>query len=161
MRLLTSQSRPTRAPAAGEAADRGAAAEQHGHTDHVAAPVPPAGQLWATDVPLRSAMTRIRSAVEQNRSAYERGVLQAESAAALAAAVEADVRYMVENCRLEPEPDAALHALIGRLLSAAGAVREDPGSPDGVPQLAAVLHDYGATFDHPGWSQLPDADADR
>jgi hypothetical protein len=68
---------------------------------------------------------------------------------------------MVENCKLEPEPDAALHVLIGRLLSAAGAVREDPGSPDGVPQLVAVLHDYGATFDHPGWSQLPDVHADR
>jgi hypothetical protein len=149
------------APAAGETADRGSAAEQHGHASHAAAPVLPAGQLWATDVPLRSAMTRIRSAVEQNQAAYERGSLQAESAAALAAAVEADVRYMVESCKLEPEPDAALHALIGRLLSAAGAVREDPSSPDGVPQLAAVLHDYGATFDHPGWSQLPDAHADR
>jgi hypothetical protein len=149
------------APPAGEKADRGTAAEQHGHASHAAAPVLPAGQLWATDVPLRSAMTRIRNAVEQNLSAYERGSLQAESAGALAAAVEADVRYMVENCKLEPEPDAALHVLIGRLLGAAGAVREDPGSPDGVPQFAAVLHDYGATFDHPGWSQLPDAHARR
>lgn len=140
------------APAAGDTADRGTAAEQHEHANHAAAPDLPAGQLWATDVPLRSAMTRIRSAVEQSWSAYERGSLQAESAAALAAAVEADVRYMVENCKLEPEPDAALHALIGRLLSAAGVVRADPGSPDGVPQLAAVLHDYGVTFDHPGWT---------
>jgi hypothetical protein len=106
-------------------------------------------------------MTRIRSAVEQDRPAYERGTLQAEAAGALAAAVEADVRYMVENCKLEPEPDAALHALIGRMLSAAGAVRGDPGSPDGVPQLVAVLHDYGATFDHPGWTPLPEAHADR
>jgi hypothetical protein len=149
------------APTAGDTADLGTAAEQHGHASHAATPVLPAGQLWATDVPLRSAMTRIRSAVERNRSAYERGSLQAEAAGALAAAVEADVRYMVENCNLEPEPDAALHALIGRLLSAAGALRGDAGSPDGLPQLAAVLHDYGATFEHPGWTQLPDAHADR
>jgi hypothetical protein len=149
------------APEAGGTADLGTAAEPHGHASHAAAPVLPAGQLWATDAPLRSAMTRIRSAVEQDRPAYERGTLQAEAAGALAAAVEADVRYMVENCKLEPEPDAALHALIGRLLSAAGAVRRDPGSPDGVPQLVAVLHDYGATFDHPGWTPLPEAHADR
>jgi hypothetical protein len=106
-------------------------------------------------------MTRIRSSVERIQPAYEQGRLAADSAEALAAAVEADVRYMVENCRLEPEPDAALHALIGRLMSAAGAVRRDPGSPEGVPQLAAVLHDYGATFDHPGWTEIRDGHANR
>jgi hypothetical protein len=106
-------------------------------------------------------MSRIRNAVERIRPAYAQGRLPADSAEALAAAVEADVRYMVENCRLEPEPDAALHALIGRLMSAAAAVRRDPGSPEGVPQLEAVLHDYGATFDHPSWTEVRDGHAAR
>jgi hypothetical protein len=143
--------------AGAEAADPETAAQQHEHAGHAAATTLPAGQLWATDVPLRSAMTRIRSAVERSQSAYEQGRLQPESAKALAAAVEADVQYMVENCRLEPEPDAALHVLIGRMMGAAGVLREDPGSPEGVAELAAVLHDYGATFDHPGWAHHQDA----
>jgi hypothetical protein len=30
-----------------------------------------------------------------------------------------------------------------------------------MPQLAAVLHDYGATFDHPGWTEIQDGHASR
>lgn len=127
------------------------------HSERAPPPVLPAGQQWATDEPLRTAMTRIRSALEPVLPEYQQGRLKAESAQALADAVEADVSYMVENCKLEPEPDAALHVLIGRMMGAAGAMRADPGSPGGVPQLAAVLRDYGATFDHPGWTQLPAA----
>ncbi len=127
------------------------------HATHGAPPVLPEGQRWATDEPLRAAMTRIREAVE--RSAPEHGTrqLQAAGAGALATAVEQDIAYMVANCRLEPEPDAALHALIGRMTNAAAMLKEDPLSDAGLPELVAVLQEYQATFDHPGWTAADEA----
>lgn len=125
----------------------GAGAAHDAHADH-AAPVLPAGERWDTDAPLRAAMTRIGDAVEQHEPAYADGKLTAENAQALAERVEADVRYMIENCRLAPEPDAALHVLIARMMSAASALKSNPSSPDGIPQLVSVLNNYRATFDH-------------
>ncbi len=132
-----------------DAHERHAAPRSHdAHAGNGTAPVLAEGQRWATDEPLRAAMTRIRHAVER----IDRQHLQAVDAATIAIAVEQDIAYMIANCRLEPEPDAALHALIGRMMNATEALRKDPMSDAGMPQLTAVLHEYQATFDHPGWT---------
>ena len=136
-----------------EARDQHAGAASHdAHAEHGPAPVLAEGQRWATDEPLRAAMTRIREAVERNAPAYDQQQLQVADAETLATAVEQDITYMVANCRLEPEPDAALHTLIRRMMSAAAALRKDPMSHEGMPQLMAVLHEYQATFEHPEWT---------
>jgi hypothetical protein len=134
--------------------------------DH-AAHVPPAehdlapsttGSPWPTDEPLRSAMSRIRAAVvEQTSTADAGGAPDAAAAHALAATIEKEVAYIVANCKLPPAADTALHALIGRMMSASAALTADPTSTAGVRQLEAVLRDYGATFDHPGWTFQPRA----
>lgn len=123
--------------------------DTHGALDtHDAVLKPPEGELWATDAPLRAAMTRIKEAVETNEPAWRQGDLGASEAGALAALVEKDVAYMVENCQLAPEPDAALHVLIGRMMGAAAALQADPMSDEGVPRLVSVVQDYEETFDH-------------
>jgi hypothetical protein len=137
-----------------QAAEPAAEAEHHVHAAPGAAPMPAEGQRWATDAPLREAMQRIRDGVTVNAAAFHDGTLSAAAAQALAAAVDADVQFMIANCRLAPEPDAALHALIGRMLGAAEALRADPAAPGGMPELVSVLRDYGARFDHPGWEPL-------
>ena len=129
--------------------DQHAAPASHdAHVDHSPGPILAAGRRWRTDEPLRDAMTRIRGAVKR----IDPKQLQPGNANFLATAVEQDVAYMVSNCRLDPEPDAALHLLIGRMMNAAAALREDPMSDAGLPQLMAVLNEYQATFDHPGWT---------
>jgi hypothetical protein len=128
--------------------------EHHAHAAHGAAPELAAGQRWATDAPLRESMLRIRDGVAASAAAFHEGALSADEAQALATAVDADVQFMIANCRLAPEPDAALHALIGRMLAAAEALRADPAAPGGMPELVSVLRDYGASFDHPGWEPL-------
>jgi hypothetical protein len=125
------------------------------HTDHSAHQrtlAPPGEQLWPTDEPLRVSMLKIRSAVEKARPAYERKELRAADSRALAEVVEESVAHIAANCRLSPEPDAALHLLIARMINAAQSLKNDPASQGGLPQLAAVLHDYRSAFDHPGWS---------
>lgn len=125
------------------------------HSDHdQAAPVLADGQRWETDAPLRAAMSRIRGAVASNLPAYHEGELQVEDADALAIGVENDIDYMFANCELDPEPDAALHVLIGRMMGAVGALKTDPASTEGMPQLVAAVNDYQATFDQENFARL-------
>jgi len=58
--------------------------------------------------------------------AYQSGALNANQAQSLSATVEQNVTYMIQNCKLEPQPDAALHVLIGRMLTAVEAMKKDP-----------------------------------
>lgn len=132
------------------------AQHEHGeHAAHAPAPVLAEGERWATDAPLREAMLRLRGEVLARLPAFHAGTLDAADAGALATAVEADVGFMVRNCKLEPEPDAALHGLIARMLAAATVLRTDPASGKGMPELVSVLDAYSSEFDHPGWPPLP------
>jgi hypothetical protein len=110
----------------------------------------PDGQLWPTDAPLRTAMSRIQIALESSGPKFDAGNFGAADAHALAEAIESEVHYMIKNCRLPREPDAALHGLIARLLTAVNAMKSDPAAISGVPELTAVLDDYRLTFDHAG-----------
>lgn len=122
--------------------------------DHPAVLTPPEGQRWATDEPLREAMERLRSSVEERLAAQENGNVDGAQAQALAQTVEREVAYMIENCKLPPEPDAALHVLIARMLSAAHELKESPAGAEAASELARILNTYGEHFDHPGWTAL-------
>jgi hypothetical protein len=106
---------------------------------------PPNGQLWPTDEPLRVGMSRIEAAVAQ---ATDQHPLSRERARDLADTIESNVAYIVEHCNLPAEPDAALHVLIGRMMSAATQLKEDAASLSAIAQLRSALHDYRATFNH-------------
>jgi len=139
--------------------DSAAVASSESHAAHVhenaaTQPVLPAGKRWVTDEPLRASMLKIRAGVEETMPAYQSGALDANQAQSLSATVEQNVAYMIQNCKLEPEPDAALHVLIGRMLTASEAMKKEPASQAGWPGLLAVLDDYAATFDHPGWKPI-------
>ena len=120
--------------------------ESHARGAHDAEAVaPPKGTLWPTDAPLRTGMSRIDSAVD---SAGADRPLSRERADLLARTVQESVTYIVRNCKLPPEPDAALHVLIGRLMTAAGELASDATSEAALVQLTDVLRDYHGTFDH-------------
>ncbi|MGV8959041.1 MAG: hypothetical protein ACOH1V_01445 [Stenotrophomonas sp.] len=141
--------------AAAPAPGSDAVSEAHHHpAEHAAAPVLADGQRWKTDEPLRAAMSRIHDDVSKSLPAFHETRLQAEDADALATAVESNIDYMFSNCKLAPEPDAALHLLIGRMLAASAKLRADPASADGMPQLVAAVNEYQATFDHEGMQPL-------
>ena len=127
--------------------------ERHSsHEAHSTAVTPPAGERWPTDEPLRAAMTRLQAAVNEALRAHERGTLDATHAQALAQSVEKEVAFMIENCKLPPQADAALHVLIGRMLSAVARLKETPADENALPELAHVLQQYSETFDHPNWT---------
>ena len=109
------------------------------------------GQRWATDAPLRKGMTEIRTAVDALRH-FEHGHIGPEQAATLATRIEGQVAYLVANCTLEPQADAALHAIIAKLLQGAAALKADPDDRTAVATLRRALQDYPRQFDDPGWT---------
>lgn len=130
----------------------------HGHGADVASvalPLAP-GKKWATDAPLRDGMTKIRAAVERTLKAAHGGADDDGQYQALGATVDQQLAHIVQNCKLTPEADAALHEIIGELV--AGGQAAASGSSDarmiGVVRLVAALDAYGVGFDHPGWKPV-------
>lgn len=106
---------------------------------------PPAvGERWPTDEPLRTGMSRLQAAVEQSST----GPLSRERSLVLARTIEQNVTYIIENCKLPPKADAALHAVIARMLAASNQLKSDASPDAAVAQVLSALHDYRGAFDH-------------
>lgn len=138
--------------------------ESHDHDAHhghgadgasVATPLVP-GKKWTTDAPLRDGMTKIRAAVEGILKAAHGGADDDGQYQALGATVDQQLAHIVQNCKLAPEADAALHEIIGELVAGGQAVSS--GGSDarmiGVVRLVTALDAYGVSFDHPGWKPV-------
>lgn len=108
-----------------------------------------AGQKWQTDAPLRQAMRDIGAAVNSAYDAIHNNQLDAVGYEKLAAEVNQQVAYMIENCELEPAADAQLHIVIHRMLDSAQ-VMEKPSAieekREGAVQLIGALESYAKYF---------------
>lgn len=139
------------APVAVAGAEAHSAQDAHAQDDAHAAdhtlgdvPVPGNHQPWTPDAPLMEGMSRVRTAV----SGLEAAPGQAAVASHVAEVDEA-IGYMFANCRLEPEPDAALHIVLARLMAAGRELQADPSATAPVAEMRAALENYGALFHDP------------
>ena len=73
-----------------------------------------AGKKWGTDPALRQAMSGIHKTVAHTLPAAHSGKATAADYDTFGKEVTAQVSYMVENCKLDPEADAQLHLIGGR-----------------------------------------------
>lgn len=130
------------------------AADEHAHHDHGAAPTVALtldnGKKWATDEPLRRGMTNIRGHLEHlhhgkpDAAAYDR----------LAKAVNGEVAYMFQNCRLPKEADDVLHVVLTDVMQGAAALegkQKGVTREQGANRIVHALENYDRYFDHPGW----------
>ena len=124
-----------------------------GHETH--APPPPAVR-WQADEPLARGMRRVRAA-KQALAHGAHGHLDPAQVRAIAATLDAAVQEMFAQCRLAPEPDAALHPLLATVLRASA--RLAPGRFDAaaLAELEAVLARYPRLFDDATWTAPSDA----
>lgn len=128
----------------------------HDHGDHgTLALTLNNGQRWETDAPLRLGMQRIRDAVAPAVAGPARLTLDQQQANILSNAVQENVAYLIQNCKLEPAADANLHFLITELVTGAALVAADPRSEEGAMKLTHALAEYPRYFNHPNWSPLP------
>lgn len=128
--------------------------------DHAAAPASlslDAGRKWATDEPLRKAMSNLRGAMADSLHAIHGGKLSAAGYAALATRVNDEVGYMVSHCKLEPKADAQLHLIVAEMLGGAEAMAgktKKTGRQGGAIKVLGALEHYGAYFDDPDWKPI-------
>jgi hypothetical protein len=143
--------------AAGLASLPARAASGHDHGHATSAKPLAQGQRWTTDAALREGMSGIRTAVEPQLKAIHRDRLDAAGYRSLASVAETQVAFIVANCKLPPDADAALHEIIGEIGAAtetmAGKSKLKPRQ--GAVKLVEALDAYGRQFDHPGWKPLP------
>lgn len=98
-----------------------------------------AGKKWATDDPLRQAMTAIKSAVATTLPAAHAGKATKADYDAFGKEVTAQVTYMVQNCKLDPKADAQIHIVIGDIMNGvetAEGKQHDKESASGVVKVA-------------------------
>ena len=114
------------------------------------------GKKWSTDEPLRKGMSEIRSLVNAQHEAIHSGRLKPADYARLGTQIEAQVAFIVQNCKLSPEADANLHEVLGEMLEGVEAMKgkEQKSLRAGAGKVVAALNDYGKYFDHPGWKRL-------
>lgn len=105
-----------------------------------------ASARYPTDGPLREGMRNIRAAVE-GLGRYEAGGASEKDAVRLAGEIEQNVRFIIANCKLAPEADAALHAIIVPLMQNAGTLRNAPTRRDAIVAMRRALRDYERQFD--------------
>ena len=131
------------------------AGTHEGHQHPVTAVTQPApGKRWDTDAPLRAGMAQIRVAVDALQH-HEHGHMGPEPARTLATRIEQQIAYLIANCKLEPQADAALHVIISELAVGAQALKANPAVRSVVPSMRHALQRYSVQFNDPG---LPSAE---
>lgn len=105
-----------------------------------------AAARYPTDAPLREGIRNIRAAVE-GLGEYEAGRTGPTEAVRLAGEIEENVRFIIGRCKLPPEADAALHAIIVPLMQNAGTLKNDPTRRDAITAMRAALREYERQFD--------------
>jgi len=130
-----------------------AMATQDSHASHppagMSSPILPATP-WASDPPLREGMRRMQRAVDALGHA-EHNHLDATQTIAVAQQVQAAAEYMIANCKLAPEPDAALHGLLASLMTGAAAIKADPANTSPVNAMRDALALYPQMFQDAAW----------
>ena len=125
---------------------------QHDHAvhAHLATPPPPA-QRWVADAALRDGIGRIHTALEELRH-YEMGHMDATMALDRVGLIEQAASDIFARCKLTPQKDAVVHAMLVPLLAAAQKLRANPQDMSQVAAMRQAVADYPRYFDAPGWT---------
>lgn len=131
------------------------AGDHAAHTTATLLPTPPA-KPWSSDAPLREGMRRMYQAVTALGHA-EHDHLDAAQTTAVAQQVQEAANFMFANCKLPPEPDAALHGLLATLVSGAGAIKANPADNSPVASMREAVALYPRIFEDATWQADIDA----
>lgn len=124
-----------------------ATGHDHGHGEGTQTLQLDEGTRWATDAPLRKAMGAINDHMRQSLPAIHQNRLAEAQYVQLAQEVDAQVAYMVENCKLSAEADAQLHLILAQLLAGAENMAGAPAARrDGAISVLGALGDYAEYF---------------
>lgn len=130
------------------------AASDHDHGHEVTELKLNNGSKWAIDAPLSRAMTNIRNAMYNEIDLIHSNGLPKEKYLVLSKEINNEVKYMVENCKLEPEADAQLHLIIQDLVEGSSVMETNANAQDGAVKVIGAIEKYTTYFDDPGFKPL-------
>lgn len=133
-----------------------AAAQSTTHDGHAASTLEITlndGAKWQGDQNMLTGMSAIHGTMTANLDAIHAGSLPADAAKGMAADVQKQIDFMVENCVLAPEVDEQFHIILGEVMTGVSALQEGEVE-SGAVTIVQALNAYGEHFEHPGWQVL-------
>ncbi len=131
--------------------ERGHVADVHAaHAPAVTELPPPPATPWLSDAPLREGMRRMHRAVEALEHANHEHLDVTQTLAA-SGQVQDAANFMIANCNLAPEPDAALHGLLTILLSGAHTIKASPHDTTPLAAMRDAVALYPRVFEDAAW----------
>ncbi len=109
---------------------------------------------WQGDENMLKGMSGIRNALATRLPAIHDGNLPPADYKTLASEVQAQVDFMVTNCKLAPEVDEQFHVILGHVLDGVAELEGDADPRGGAVRMVHALNAYGAYFEHPNWQPL-------
>lgn len=134
-----------------------AASDEHSHDGHDAGAIEltlNAGNKWPGDNSLRKAMGEIRVAMASRLGEIHENKLPVNEYKVLAAAVQGQIDYMIENCKLPTEEDEQLHIVVNQIVEGIEEMEESSQPRSGAVKIVKAHNTYGKYFMHPGWQPL-------
>ncbi len=134
----------------------GLAAEPHAHGDKAAAVQLRLnhGKKWQTDDALRRGMSEIRAAIAEALMPIHENVFTPAQYDALAARTQAQIDYVVSNCKLPEQADQQLHLVLEQIIDGVAEMKATTGRDQGAAKIVHALAQYGDYFNHAGWRPL-------
>jgi len=112
------------------------------------------GKKWQTDDVLRRGMSEIRTAVAESLPPIHQNAFTPAQYDALAARIQAQLDYVVGNCKLPEEDDKQLHLVLEQIIDGVAEMKAATGRDQGAVKIVRTLAQYGEYFDHAGWPPL-------
>ena len=131
----------------------GFAIEPHAHSDKAAAVKLQLnhGKKWQTDEALRRGMNEIRAAMTEALTPIHENVFTPAQYDALAARTQAQIDYVVSNCKLPEAADQQLHIVLEQMINGVAEMKATTGRDQGAVKIVRALGQYGDYFNHAGW----------
>ena len=111
------------------------------------------GAKWRGDQNMITGMTAIHGTMAANLDAIHAGTLPADASKEIAADIQKQLDFMIENCVLEPKVDEQFHVVLGEVMNGVSAL-EKGEVETGAVTIVQALNAYGEHFEHPGWQAL-------
>lgn len=108
------------------------------------------GAKWQGDQNMVIGMTAIHRTMATNLNAIHAGTLPANAGKEIAADIQTQLDFMIENCVLEPKVDEQFHVVLGEVMTGVSALQKGEVET-GAVTIVQALNAYGEHFEHPGW----------
>ncbi len=112
------------------------------------------GKKWQTDDVLRHGMSEIRAAMSESLTPIHQNTFTSTQYDALAARIQAQIDYVVGNCKLPEEADQQLHLVLEQIIDGVAELKATTDRDQGAVKIVQALAQYGEYFDHAGWRPL-------